>query len=249
VVQRTLEKNNKMKIAKFLLLVSLLTIPQIGLTNASFTAQSKIDANSVSAGWWVAPSVRVTSPNGGEAWLAGSFHEITWTAVSSDPGGTINTIDIYLSVDGGATYLTPLVSGIANTGSFSWTISGPKSPTMKVKVVATDNHGLVGSDESDNIFDPAEEQTLVSTPAPSGEPESSPDPSPTPIASPEPSAEAGTPSPQETIEPTVTPEETATPTPAASPTDEPTPTPTETPTETPTPTSEEVATPSPTPDS
>ncbi len=152
------------RLIKILILLVILSAANIGLTNAFFMAQDKINDNSVSVGWWVKPSVTVISPNGGEQWISGSTHDITWTAISSDPAGTINSVDILLSADGGATYPVTLVSGLANTGVYSWTISGPKSMTMKVKIVATDNHGLIGSDESDNIFDPAEEPALMPTP-------------------------------------------------------------------------------------
>lgn len=209
-----------MHILKIIVGFLIILLPGVGTTGAYFTSNATIANNTVTVDWWVKPSVTVTSPNGGEVWDSGSTHDITWTAASSDPGGTINTIDIVLSTDGGATYPTTLVSGIANTGSYSWTIGDPKSVTMKVKIVATDNHGLVGFDESDNVFDPADEQISIPTPTPTPEPESNTDLSPTP--SPEPS-----PTPSPTDEPTLTDTSTPTPSPTPEPTpaNEPTPTP------------------------
>jgi hypothetical protein len=221
----------KKHIIKIILGLLVVLLPTVGTSGAYFSSEVTVVGNTVTAGWWAAPSVAVILPNGGEVWTIGSIHNITWTAVSSDPGGTINTIDILLSTDGGATYPTTLISGIANTGSYSWTISDPKSATMKVKIVATDNHGLVGSDESDNVFDPADDTPVANptdTPTPSNEPEATPTPSPTPeeTASPTPTptpTPAPTPTPTPTEEPTATPE--ATPSPTASPTETPIPNP------------------------
>lgn len=137
------------------IVIILLSLPFIHGTNAFYTDQKSITGNSFSTGWWVSPTVKVTSPDGGEMWEGGSTHDITWTATSSDPAGTITKVDILLSTDGGATYPITLISGLTNNGSYSWMIGDPKSPNMKVKVIATDNHDLVGSDESDNAFDPS----------------------------------------------------------------------------------------------
>lgn len=228
----------KKQIIKILSLFTILLISGIPESSAYFTSNVGVNGITMSTGWWVKPSVAVTSPNGGELWTGGSAYDITWTAVSSDPGGTINSIDILLSTNGGATYPITLISGIANTGSYSWTISDPKSITIKVKIVATDNHGLVGSDESDSAFDPADGQILIPTPTPTAEPESSPTPTPTPTATPE---DTASPSPSDS------PIDLSTPTPTPEETISPTPTPTASPTETSTPSPEETINPSPTP--
>ncbi len=157
----------KKRILKLFILILLLGITRINGTGAYFSSRQTVANNNVSTGWWVNPAVTVTSPNGGEIWTVGSVHNITWTATANDPGASITSIDILLSIDGGATYPITLASGLANTGSYSWTIADPKSATMKIKIVATDSHGLTGSDESDNVFDPVDAPICQPPAAPS----------------------------------------------------------------------------------
>lgn len=127
----------------------------VGTTYAYFSDQDKIEGNTFSAGWWVKPSVTVLSPNGGEVWTGGLTYDITWTASSSDPAATGSmSIDIYYSTDSGGTYPNTIATGEANDGVYSWTLPDVKSSIMRVKVVATDSHGLVGEDTSDADFDP-----------------------------------------------------------------------------------------------
>src|SRR5262249_9576825 len=96
------------------------------------------------------PSVAVTSPNGGESWVAGSVHPITWTA--TDPEG-IDAAGIALeySVDGGSSWL-PVASGLANGGTFDWTVPNSPSTTALVRATAADVHANSASDASDAAF-------------------------------------------------------------------------------------------------
>jgi hypothetical protein len=62
-----------------------------------------------------APTITVSSPNGGESWVAGTTHAITWT---SNPGsGSLVNIDL---IKGSTT--TRLASDVPNTGSYAWTL-------------------------------------------------------------------------------------------------------------------------------
>lgn len=120
----------------------------IGTPTATATIQNDDDVTS--------PSVTVTSPNGGEAaYLAGTI-DITWTATDDV---AVSSVDILLSRDGGGTWSETLASGIGNTGTYEWTVTGPAAPgTALVKVVAYDGGCNSGSDVSDaafNIADPA----------------------------------------------------------------------------------------------
>ena len=54
------------------------------------------------------PVVSLTSPAGGEAWPAGSAHNITWTATDNV---TVSSVDLALSTDGGATFPTAIATG------------------------------------------------------------------------------------------------------------------------------------------
>ena len=88
------------------------------------------------------------SPNGGETLTANTQTTVTWTA--SDASG-IATIHLYQSLDNGATY-TPIVFGLANTGSYSWIPANRPSTTTKLRVVAIDGAANNNSDDSDAAF-------------------------------------------------------------------------------------------------
>lgn len=99
-----------------------------------------------------APTVKITSPNGGEKLKAGSSFTITWQ--SSDNVG-IKSQNILLSTDGGATFPTTLVSdlpGAAQSFMFAVPSTQAKSKTARVRVVAFDAAGNQGQDESDANF-------------------------------------------------------------------------------------------------
>jgi hypothetical protein len=95
-----------------------------------------------------APSVTVNSPNGGESWAAGSVHNITWTA-TDDVG--VTSVDLSYSTDGGNTF-TAIATGIANTGSYAWTVPNAPSTNGFVRVVAHDGSGNTGQDLSNAAF-------------------------------------------------------------------------------------------------
>jgi minor extracellular serine protease Vpr len=93
----------------------------------------------------VAPTCSVTSPAGGESWTANGSQTISWAA--SDNIG-VTTVDLALSTDGGATYPTAIATGIANTGSYTWTVPAVNSATARVRVTAHDagnNVAVAGS--------------------------------------------------------------------------------------------------------
>jgi len=96
------------------------------------------------------PSVTVTSPNGGESWVAGSSHAITWTASDAE-GIAANGIALEVSVDNGSSWL-PVASGLANSGTFAWTVPAVVSTTALVRATAVDIHANAASDLSDAVF-------------------------------------------------------------------------------------------------
>lgn len=123
------------------------------------------------------PVVAVLAPNGGESWDGGSTHDITWTATDNF---AVTTIDLAYSTDGGLTWLQTIASGLANTGTFSWTLPEGGNPAVRVRVTAHDAAGHAGQDVSDGDFgilgwvagvDPlalADETSLGVFPNPSG---------------------------------------------------------------------------------
>jgi hypothetical protein len=113
------------------------------------------------------PGVAVTSPNGGESWLVGSSHAITWTATDAE-GIAANGITLEYSVNNGASWL-PVASGLANSGSFSWTVPNNPSLTALVRATAVDIHANTAIDASDAVFtiQGTSSTSLTSSPNPS----------------------------------------------------------------------------------
>ncbi|HSU15337.1 lamin tail domain-containing protein [Longimicrobium sp.] len=90
-----------------------------------------------------APSLTVTSPNGGESWAGGSSHAITWTASG------IANVKIDYTLDGGTTWTAVTSSTSAAAGSFTWTVPATASTNAKVRVTDT---GSATSDASNAAF-------------------------------------------------------------------------------------------------
>ncbi len=93
----------------------------------------------------------VVSPNGGETWLVGETHNITWT----HQGSYTTNVDIYLTTDGGSNWMT-LASAVPNNDSWSWTIADISTtyPLTQCKVWIRDtaDTSTTGGDQSDNFF-------------------------------------------------------------------------------------------------
>jgi hypothetical protein len=103
-------------------------------TDAAGNASTAASTFTVAAGA-VAPTV--TSPNGGENWVIGSSHAITWESGNGGP------VTIELSRDGGTNWET-LFASTGNDGSESWTVSGSASSQARVRISNAN-----GADSSD----------------------------------------------------------------------------------------------------
>lgn len=90
------------------------------------------------------PTLTVTSPNGGESWVWGQAHNITWTST-----GTVANVDIDYSIDNGSNW-TSVVASTANDGSEAWTI--PYAPSTQCLVRVRDALDAAVSDVSDAVF-------------------------------------------------------------------------------------------------
>ena len=98
----------------------------------------------------VAPYVDVIVPNGGELCQTGGQDTIRWEAFDDL---RVDSVSIYLSLDGGSTYDYTLATGEPNDGEYVWNVTQPGSQTCKVKVAAYDYSDLVGEDVSDGNFE------------------------------------------------------------------------------------------------
>jgi hypothetical protein len=112
-----------------------------------------------------APTATVASPNGGETWAAGSLHNVTWSA--SDNVG-VTSVALAYSLDNGGAW-TSIASGIANSGSYGWTLPQAVSTQARVRVTARDAANNSGADMSDSPFTLADQTApTVTVTAPNG---------------------------------------------------------------------------------
>ena len=95
-----------------------------------------------------APTITLTSPNGGETFSA--TENITWTSVDANPG----LVEISLSNDGGATFDEVVAIDAPDTGSFAWASGRVEdAQNYRIRVLAVDNAGNRSiADESDSDF-------------------------------------------------------------------------------------------------
>ncbi|MCK6561597.1 discoidin domain-containing protein [bacterium] len=115
----------------------------------SFTVVSNIAPTS--------PTLTVTSPNGNEAWPAGSMQNLTWNSFSfADP------VRIEYSGDAGASW-QELAGSVPNSGSFAWTINVPATTQGRIRVSdAADGNPTDVSDGNFKIIGPATHLVKVS---------------------------------------------------------------------------------------
>jgi len=83
-----------------------------------------------------APTVTLTAPLGGESWDL--ERTITWTTTDVNP----DTVELTLSINGGATYGHMVAEAAPDTGYLAWqTGYAPDGSEMRMRVVATDGAG------------------------------------------------------------------------------------------------------------
>lgn len=91
-----------------------------------------------------APELSLDIPSGGEHWVGGSLHEITWTATDINLGEN----PISLAYFNGAIWIT-IAQDEPNDGSYTWRVPHLDINNAKIKVKATDESGNVAQEESD----------------------------------------------------------------------------------------------------
>jgi len=93
------------------------------------------------------PGIRVTSPNGGENWLVGSYQSIEWKSFLL----FTSNVTVKLSTDGGSTWEEVLFANIVNDGvEEQWRVMGYPGDNLRIRVTSLD--GSVVSDMSDSDF-------------------------------------------------------------------------------------------------
>jgi hypothetical protein len=125
---------------------STLWPPQSNLSFSRSDAELYIPRHNLPYCFWVGgPQIQVTSPNGGEEWVAGETHDITWVSENFSGGN----VDIELSSDGGGSWM-PIETNSPNDGVHPWVI--PEAVSSECLVKVSDSEDGVPSDESDNFF-------------------------------------------------------------------------------------------------
>lgn len=96
-----------------------------------------------------APVVSVTAPAGGETWAQATVHDITWTAADNQ---AVASVAIEYSAHGAAGPWEPVASGLANSGSYAWTVPSLDSDSALVRVTAYDPAANAGAGTSAALF-------------------------------------------------------------------------------------------------
>ena len=117
--------------------------------SATRTPASGTIITSVIAMDTVNPLLSVIAPNGGETLYSNQQKAIQWTA--ADNHFIANPITIEFSADNGSSY-SSLAANQSNTGSYLWTVPTTSVQQAKIRIIAIDNFGNTGSDESDAAF-------------------------------------------------------------------------------------------------
>jgi agmatine/peptidylarginine deiminase len=97
----------------------------------------------------LSPTAYAKTPNGGQALVPGQQVAIEWLA---DDDVAVASVDVLLSVNGGASFPYVVATGLPHTGSFTWTVPDLYGPRARLRIVARDAQGRTGSDDSDADF-------------------------------------------------------------------------------------------------
>jgi hypothetical protein len=126
-----------------------------GLTPSNLSSVSNVDTADIqnhlvpsTGSDTTPPSVMVIIPNGGESYVANTGTTVEW--IAGDASG-IAGIDLYVSLDNGATY-KPIALGLSNTGSHTWFPANRPTTEAIFRVIAIDNAFNAGQDDSAGVF-------------------------------------------------------------------------------------------------
>ncbi|MDD3285766.1 MAG: Ig-like domain-containing protein, partial [Patescibacteria group bacterium] len=95
------------------------------------------------------PAVSVLTPNASGINLkGGASYNITWSA--ADTNLDTNNVVLAYSSNNGSSWTN--IATTTNSGTYSWTVSGPETIAGLIRVTAVDLAGNSSSDASDNVF-------------------------------------------------------------------------------------------------
>jgi hypothetical protein len=119
-----------------------------GVTSSSarlrifLTSQSYVGDTSNANFTIAAPALVLTSPNGGEQWIVGTPHSISWTRA-----GVSENVRLELKRNYPSGSWETIASSVAGT-AYVWTVSGATSTEARVRVVSTITSSLADTSEA-----------------------------------------------------------------------------------------------------
>jgi len=93
----------------------------------------------------IPPTITLTSPTGGEEFIKGSSHIITWTMHDNEDANA--NLTIYLNYTSGGTTVS-MVAAVKGIESFPWTMPDIEATDVVVNVTVIDSGGMKAWDES-----------------------------------------------------------------------------------------------------
>lgn len=93
------------------------------------------------------PSIQVTAPTSGQELRVGNQATLSWTST-----GLTGSVKVEISRGGGA--FTQLFTGLPNTGSQPWTVTGPDGPAV-IRVTSLDTPNISGDSASFKVVTPS----------------------------------------------------------------------------------------------
>jgi endonuclease I len=138
------------------------TVPNVASTNYKVRI-SDVAGNasaSVSASVFTVTAVTgtlsLTSPVGGESWVGGSLHNITWAS------SNVTNIKIEYTTDAGSNWTTVIASTAASAASYAWTVPSTASANYKVRITDASNASITSISASTFTVTVSNSLTLTS---------------------------------------------------------------------------------------
>jgi len=131
------------------------TLCIVGISDASDSSIYDISDNVFTISG--APTVTVTSPNGGENWQIGTIEEITWES------SNVANVKIDYTTNNGTNWTYILVS-TPSDGSHSWTVPNTPSTSCKVRISDASNASI--NDISNNVFTISSQASSITVTSP-----------------------------------------------------------------------------------
>lgn len=116
---------------------------KVRVSNTIDPGLNDVSSNIFSINQPIVSTITVTSPNGGENLLAGSYHSVTWTWEAVD------FVKIEYTTNLGTSWI-PIINSHPNSGVYVWSVPNTVSNNCRIKV--SDANNLLIFDESNSSF-------------------------------------------------------------------------------------------------